>query len=178
MIGAAYMPDWMHSEIAIMRRLWNNGGKALLIAAGGFAASIVILAGAGAYHIVTRPASFAPLRNVNPQQVATPLVEQGGFVDVTGTLCNDAKEGIGFDSRVWIRKVDTGALIPYAVRLAIVRIPGCETRHFHNPVPADLPPGIYRLEGVDTAYSDDGRIQREPWFTQPFQVVPRKDADG
>lgn len=164
-------PQWIDHEAALVRRLWGNGGRSLIISGALALCSIFVLAAAIVYSVLTATTTFAPFAYTSPQHVITSIVVQGGFVGVDATKCSKSLGDVAFDSRSWWRRLSDNALIPFKVEDGLVRASGCTTLHFENLVPFDLPPGSYQLEGVDTAYSDDGRVQHETWKTQPFQII-------
>ena len=112
---------------------------------------------------------FHPLDNPVPQLVTSPVVHQGGDVLVTATKCNRAKEDVAFISKAYYRNLATRELTLFRSGEG-AREPGCKTIDYVNPVPPDLPIGVYQIEGVDTAVQGT-QVQREPFRTQPFEVI-------
>jgi len=156
---------------ADMATWWGNGQRWLLIVFLGFLASVLLFGTMTLIaFVVTRQHEFTPLHNITPQIVHTPKVPVGGVVVVEGTKCNDSKEAIATEGETNVRNLDNGDL--YRLRAnAGVRDPGCTTRTFENQLTDDIPPGHYRMEGFDLAVSDSGQPQREPHFSQPFEIV-------
>lgn len=160
------------AEIHFLKTLWGNGGKALILAALGAAAAMIIVSVAIVRRHYSTPGEFAPLEYISPQTIDNPglMVTQGGSLLVTAVKCNHSSEDVGVDGRSYWRNLDTGDLVPKSAVSGAVRPPGCPTLHYANLVPIDLPPGRYQLEGVEVADSDDGRVQREAWHTETFVV--------
>lgn len=157
-----------------IHRMWHNGTKGLLIAFAGLLTSVLLFVGVSLFALERWRAkdSFAPLDYPSPQRVINPIVRPGETVNVEGYKCNNEDHPIAvqaIDGAPLLRSLDTQALIPRpGPRLdAYVRQPGCPLLKFANPLPADLPPGNYRIEGVEVA-TEGSKEQREAWFTEPF----------
>ena len=128
------------------------------------AASIAFLAIA-----LIASATATPLENVVPQLIA----EEGPFhagdrLSVTAIKCNHSGQPVDVTvTAVW-EHVDSATLqtVPF-VSGVVTRAPGCTT-HQLNPQIPELSPGMWRLTGWDE--TADG--QREPWYTENFDVIP------
>ena len=54
-----------------------------------------------------------------------------------------------------------------------IRYPGCKEYVYNNELPDGLTNGTWRIEGVDIAEDPiTGKVQREIWYTQDFEVLP------
>jgi len=154
-----------------IQKFWRNGTRSLLIAFIGFLAvcAISISLTVTAY-FVTRHNEFSPLHNEVPQIVLTKSVPVGGVVKVQAVKCNDSSHAFSTDGETNVRNVQNGDL--YQLRKGTgVRDPGCFTRIFENKLTDDIPPGRYRMEGFDLAVSDSGQVQREPHYSEDFEIV-------
>src|SRR3990167_261201 len=85
---------WIRSELRLVRTLWLNGGKALLLSSAAVMGSIILLAAA------LGVAWFTP----------TPIVEQGGTVTVEALKCNDSDEDVAVEGWSWFKNHDTQAI--------------------------------------------------------------------
>ena len=155
-------------------RMWSNGSRSLLIAL------LIFLAAALGFGIMTlavvfyRPSEYKPLHNENPQTVENTTVVQGTFVVVTGTKCVRGDEAVALDSRShFINVNDRTKIVTYLVVDGAVRQPGCLTRTFMNPLPPEVTPGRWIIEGEEIARKGTS-VQTEPWFTEVFTVVPEE----
>lgn len=150
--------------------MWHNGGRGLLIAFAFFGGSLVLL-GTALISTMCQDATYAPLENHNPQRVLNPVVEQGGTLSIDALKCNHSSRDVPVEGVSYFREQESRALVKYRDGFG-VRPPGCRTFHYENPIPVDLPPGVWRIEGVEVAREGDEE-QREPWYTADFVVVAR-----
>lgn len=166
--------NWLVSEIALIKRLWGNGGKNIIAATLILGASTIFSLSLIVYTILTLPEDFHPMNYPNPQRIiGSSTVPQGGTIEVAGTRCINSKNDIGVDARSYWRNLDTGKLTTNHAANGVTRVPGCVTQKFSNDIPIDLPPGNYHLEGSDTARQGNS-TQTEGWHTEPFTVIPRE----
>lgn len=169
------MSNVIGEEVALVRRLMGNGGRWLLLANSYFIAAVSILVLVLVIQRVTSVDDFAPLRNENPQPlVGTAVVAPGGIIRNESVKCNDTDDAVAYDSRSYLQGVsDRTVRYVTAVADGLVRPPGCTEAVFNHEIPDDLPPGVYRYEGIEIARSSDNRTQIEPWFTETFEVTGR-----
>ena len=173
-----------------MHTFRENGNKLIALA-------LLVLAGAVVYAGIEwlRPESepFAPLggyNNPQPIQNEGPF-RVGGFIEVIAIKCNvsDKVAAVSGNSE-WQQLGEGQQNIPYRMgageffpagfdlsdedRARGWDDDGCRTTLFRNDFPVDDPgwgPGLWVLEGIDTA-QEDGKIQTVHWETEPFEVVP------
>jgi len=157
-------------EWGIIKAMYANGGRGLLIANAYFLGGLFILSAAILYALVSHDEPYKPLRNISPQTVLTPVVVQGGTLIVEAYKCNDSDEPVSVSGISSWRNLDTREIIIRNINNGAVRDPGCPLLHFENRVPIDLPPGRYHLEGVETVLEGE-RVQREAWRTEEFVVT-------
>jgi hypothetical protein len=161
------------SNIYLLRQLWGNGSRSLILAVAFAVGSGLLLTSIILLSIFFRPSPYEPLENVNPQRVLTPVVFTNATVTIEGTKCNRTGKDIGVEGNSFWREKHTNQLVPYRSGGTGVRPPGCETRTFVNPLP-DLPEGTWRLEGIDVARSGT-KVQQEPWYSDWFAVLGGAD---
>ena len=153
-----------------LRRQWSNGGKRLILMSSLTFMVIAALNVSLAFRVFLHDS--ASLENRNPQTVLTPVVQPGGQLLVRGTKCSHASAPVVVTGVQVLEKLDgTGRGVLYAENAGI-REPGCRTREFANLIPTTLPPGRWRLVGVETAALPNGRTESATWHTEPFEVVP------
>jgi hypothetical protein len=78
---------------------------------------------------------------------------------------------VAYDYTLAWRNVITRKLVFRKSVTGLVREPGCTTTTFENHLTEDLEPGLWRLEGVETAHSESGERAVEPYYTEAFEVV-------
>lgn len=151
---------------------WANGTRGLLIAFLVFIASMFIFAAVTVYSIwITQERKFDPFEFESPQIVAESVAQQGGSIHVTATKCNVTDEPVAYEYTLSWRNVITRELVFRKAANGLVREPGCKTTTFENHLTEELEPGLWRLEGVETALSETGEKAIEPYLTEEFEVV-------
>lgn len=115
--------------------------------------------------------SHDPLDYRNPQTIVFNLsnLRPGGTVYTSGTKCNRSDKDIPVTADTFWRELTTGKLTVRSSLTSGIRIPGCETKVYPNRIPEDLPPGMYRIEGYESARIGNV-VQREEWNTESFEV--------
>lgn len=158
-------------DLGWLRHAWNNGERALILATVYMVGASALLVSVILLSFCSQDPEFSPLRNVVPQDVPIRTVSPGGVLVVNATKCNDSDRAVGIESSVFIRNREDPALL-FAIRErgVVVREPGCVTKQYRNPIPLEIPPGRYRIEGVDITRAGD-KVQQEPWFTEDFIVL-------
>jgi hypothetical protein len=153
--------------------MFNNGGRALLIAFVYFIGAISVLGVVLLFGILGGNDSFAPLENQNPQRLIGPTtIEPGGVITNESIKCNVSDQAVSYDSQSFLQGVtDRKVRIKTAEADGVIRPPGCTTAIFKHTVPEDLPPGVYRYEGTEVARSAHNETQVAAWLTDPFTVV-------
>ncbi len=128
------------------------------------------------------PEEYAPLYGyTDPQQVqgvefsedGLPVYSPGDFVHVAATKCNALEYAIPVEGKLGLARVGEGNRIvrDYITAGSGIRESGCQQFDWDNPLPLDLPPGIWRFEGIETATSPTGeKIQAVPLISEPFRV--------
>ena len=169
----------------MLDRLFNFSGAAFLI---GMVLVVIVLA----WDEFFTDGPFEPLGNYNNPQ---PIQNEGpykldGFIEVIAIKCNVSDEVVAVSGNSeWQQLGEGQQAIPYRMgsgeffpvdfdltdeaRAKGWDDDGCRTTLFRNEFPADNPlwgPGIWVLEGTDTALKD-GK-QAVHWQTEPFEVVP------
>lgn len=156
--------QWLHHA-------WNNGERALILATAYLVGASALLVSVILFSFCSREDEFSPLRNVVPQDVPIHTAVPGGTLTVNAVKCNDSNKAVGVEGSVFLRNRDNPAiLVAIRERGMVVREPGCVTKQYKNPIPFDVPPGRYRLEGVDITRAGD-KEQREPWWTEDFLIL-------
>lgn len=165
----------VRSDLALFARLYSNGSKAMVIACVFAIGSGLFLTGAVIFSVALKPDRYAPILNTNPQQVTGPrVVAQGGVIEVTGTKCNTTDEAISITSESWFQRIDDRTQrVPRQPLRSAVREPGCRTTVYRNPIPDDLPPGTYQIQGSEVARSIYNQVQSTGWYSTEFTVVER-----
>lgn len=114
---------------------------------------------------------FAPLDNPSPQRVENPVVKQGDVLIVFAQKCNRTSEPVAIESTAVFRNIDNRDAVPFREGFG-ARDSGCTDLRYENPIPIDLPPGKWRVEGIDIARHGQD-VQQEAWFTDEFAVEPQ-----
>lgn len=115
-----------------------------------------------------RPLYGAGYDKLQPTQEV--IIAAGDVLHVTATKCSHQEVDV-YGYSTWLRVAPSVLRIPNGLPLTRVRPEGCETTVYENQVPADLAPGVWQLEGTETAI-DGAREYRVVWSTQRFTVVP------
>ena len=106
--------------------------------------------------------------------IAGPAAVAGGIVEIEGTKCVDVDRPIPVQGRsVWISRDHRAPRLIMqgpGTGATTIRQPGCTTVRFQNRLPADMQPGLWRLEGTDTAKQGRQR-QVKGYWSQDFTVV-------
>lgn len=128
--------------------------------------------------------AFEPLGDYPEQEVISrlegyddPSVFRSDIVVIRGTKCVNSKDPVAVAATsLWrlMEPVGPSVIVPYRNSIT-VRNHGCVTTEFRNRLPAEVTPGLWRMEGWDTVDSGDGRKQVVAWYTQAFHVVPREE---
>lgn len=109
----------------------------------------------------------------SPQVVAEESVPQGGTVHVTATKC--VSEDVGAYGQLNLVRISPSPtlFVDYGgLRSGGTKTRGCLTRAFSNILPADLPPGVWKIVGIDTVVQLTGsKDAKRTWETAPFTVT-------
>lgn len=134
-----------------------------------------------------QPAPWNPLGDYPDQTVLSrvpghkgPAIKVGGVLSVKGTKC--AKEAVTVRGASFYQSVDVpGTFVPNGAGIAL-RVQGCTTKTFSNPLPeavlatADNPFGAHMwiITGTETPVRDDGKGEgiARIWKSEPFEVIP------
>lgn len=171
-VGAAGVADDDTSSILAIGAASRRGEHGLRFG------MIVLVVGLG---LLVLAATFQTLRILAtpigdypvPQRVVIRTVEQGGDVIVRSTKCMDLPHtitGISF----WVTVDGPFDRRPYSTGGAY-REAGCRNFEYRNTLPADIPPGRWRLQGIDTAHVGPF-TQDVVWYTEDFTVTEKADA--
>jgi len=174
-------PEWLHQA-------WGNGSRRLLIAAGLFFTSVVILVGVVVWQLVAQPAKPNPLGVYPVQRVADdqPRFATGeaytnvtGVVKINATKCNDTNHPVTIRGQSEWRRVEPPGHTIKVGRGTDIRQPGCETFRYENNVPpavaADVAkrgPSTWQITGEETPIVDGREGETRAWYTENFLVVP------
>lgn len=105
-----------------------------------------------------------------PQTVMTTgPIHPGDAVEITGTKCMN-REFPTEGRSTWVRLSPSRVLRPKSGGNIVVRPKGCTTATYENALPDDISPGVWRIEGINTAFIGPWR-QDVPWYTEPFTVT-------
>lgn len=155
--------------------LWQNGGRPLVLSA---SAAVLGLAILGAVLLVAnlwpQRQPFAPLGDYNiPQPLEAHDIPIGGSLHVTLVRkCNLSGDVVSVNGEMHWRRLDDGSeMVVSGVTGSKQFEPGCLVRSMENPLPVGVGPGVWILEGTDTAFRGDDR-QQVTWRTEEFKVVP------
>ncbi len=161
----------LKNEIELIRKMLANGGRWLIIANFYFACAIAALVTVVVFTQCTVE-PYGPLDNKNPQAVENKIVEQGGVLLATGTKCNRSDETLTVSSESWFQSIDhpTRRVTRSEIH-SVIRLPGCVTRTFANPIPRDLPTGLWQIQASEVARSSNNETQSTGWATETFEVV-------
>lgn len=121
--------------------------------------------------LLWRPFTWTPLDNVSPQKVHALTARAGGSIKATGTKCNRGNVAVAVSGAAYLMRIKPSRYPREIFRGEGVRDSGCTTSTWSNRIPSDTEPGIYRIEGIETAH-DGAREQIEPWWTEEFEVTP------
>lgn len=113
--------------------------------------------------------TFEPLHTPSPQRVENHEVRAGDVLVVHAEKCNHTDEPVAIESLAIFRNLDNRDAVPYREGFG-ARDPGCTKLRYENQIPPDLPPGNWRVEGIDIARRGED-VQQEPWYTEPFEVT-------
>lgn len=95
-----------------------------------------------------------------------PAVYEGGVITIVAVKCNVTRQRVPVEGVSWWFNRDTGMKVPYRSGSG-VREPGCVPQTFDNPLTRDVKPGVWRLEGKETAGE-----QVKAWASEWFVVMP------
>lgn len=115
---------------------------------------------------------YAPLGNYNtPQPLEEHLVPVGGSIHVSVRKCNLSNETVRVNGEMHWRRLDDGHEMVVAGLLGSREFgPGCVVRSMENQLPPEVGPGLWILEGTDSAFRGKQR-QDVTWRTEEFRVV-------
>lgn len=132
---------------------------------------LAVAVGAFLYVQIAQPFAYRPLRNPSPQRVSVAIVEQGGALHVTAEKCNDGDGPVPISGESWwVRESPQPRMVVPHMSGGGMRYPGCSIFEFENLIPATLPVGTWRLEGIEVARSGS-RMQQVGWYTENFEVI-------
>ena len=145
---------------------------AFAIMTAAFAVSIVML------YQLTRP--FSPLLDYAVMTVQNEgyLVPAKGELVLISTRCNAGLPGetvavVGY-SLFASRDQTPGKVIQLNAPLPFNRPGGCDTRTFRIALPAEVTPGLWRVEAIDTVVRGH-QAQVKPYWSEDFRVVAPRE---
>ena len=159
-----------------------------IIGAGIVALTVVMTL--GVVSILT-PHVWSPLGEYPVQEIHdranggnTPAVYITGDVHSTGTKCNRSNEEVPIiGTQLWVSVLPPGTAIQVVKDARNVRLPGCSTRDYANPIPAEVKARTVALyaagykdvtwfvTGSDTPIRNGKLGQRVVWQTQSFRIL-------
>lgn len=160
----------LEREFNLVKKMWGNGGRWVLIANAYFLAAVTIFVVVWLIAFVFDD-DFSPLSSETPQRVIG-VEDEGRTLVVEATKCNDTSKEVAVSGVIYIRNLQTNVVTFYRNGAAL-REPGCKTQVWRNPLP-NLEPGEYQLEGIDEARKGE-QIQQDPWRTEPFTIEGEHD---
>jgi hypothetical protein len=163
--------DMVREEVGLIRRMFANGGKWLLLANMYFVASLTIFAIALIVTQCNQPSAFAPMEFHNPAKI---LAVEGNLVTATIERCNKQDEDIAVEGSYSVRNVVNGALIKQGEGRANVWVPGC-TIIAPTIALVAVPPGRYELVGATVARSEHNQTQVAAWRSEEFTIEGSDD---
>ena len=114
-----------------------------------------------------------------------PTVHFGEDLEVASVRCNTTNKPVtAVGSRQWQSVDPAGSFVVDVAVGSHTFLPGCETRHFSNPVPAAVwertrqliaqghPLVLWRVTGQSTPTSTRQRVVTGVWTTDTFALVP------
>lgn len=118
----------------------------------------------------------SPLYTQIPQAVLSqPPIYPGGTVSIKALKCNRSDTQIAFQGDSYWRSVDVGEqTILHRVALSplVLGPQECLERVFMNKLPDSIPPGRWRLQGIDCLV--DKPSVCTPWYSEIFQIIEGK----
>lgn len=159
--------------------MWQNGGRPMLIAAIALMASVVFLSAIYLALQFKSTTEEMPIVYHFPQElVGENMIQRGTVFQVRRTRCNSSTRPETLIGSSYYHRLDSTKVprVPYSQGEAVVagksndNPDGCETTRLSNTLPADVEPGVWRLEGQTC-------LKRNPqlcasWATEQFTVVP------
>jgi hypothetical protein len=159
-----------------------------MICLGIVAASVVMTLGLVK---IFAPPVWAPLGEYPVQEVKNraggsdvPAVYLDDDVYSTGSKCNRTDAAVSIiGSQSWVSANPPGTAIPIVKEARNVRLPGCSTRDYVNPIPPEVKARTVALydagfqdvtwyvTGSDTPVRDGETGQRVVWQTQSFKIL-------
>lgn len=137
--------------------------------------SLVVVAVAISFAVLGRPGPWAPLHFSNPQTVdfAASNLHPGGVLVTHAHKCNSEHDDVVITASSDFRIPNTHSFISRFSETLSFEPAGCVDHTFQLMLPADMPPGIYIVEGFETAHraGGSGDTQYEVWYSVPFTVV-------
>ena len=107
----------------------------------------------------------------SPQTVTAPgPFRPGDVVPVTAVKCMNRTYPVQGGS-AFVQLAPTRRVVARPpVGVTVIKEKGCQTTDHENELPADLPAGVWRIEGASTAFIGIWR-QDVSWYTEPFTVT-------
>ena len=141
--------------------------------------------------LIFTPPVWSPLGEYPVQEVHdradggnTPAVYITGDVHSTGVKCNRSTEEVPIiGTQSWVSVLPPGTAIMIVKDARNVRIPGCSTRDYANPIPAEVQARTIALyaagyhdvtwyvTGSDTPIRGGKLGQKVVWQTQSFRIL-------
>ena len=161
----------------------KNGGttRRWLIALTIFYGIVTFIYAGGTVYTLIVGNVYEPLGDFSVQRITNripgiegPAVYLDETINVTATKCNNTREPVGTTGVVVIVRRNAGNLREYYTMAqgAGIREPGCSHFLYHNPIPAGVGPGLWRLEGQETARSGS-YTQVKVYVSEDFLIVAR-----
>lgn len=147
-----------------------------------FYGSVALFSLAASLYGIFRVATvFEPLGDYPIQRVTNrlpghdgPALYVGELLLVTAVKCSTAKEPVGSSGALYIARRGVGTLREFYLIStgAGIREPGCTTFNYRNTMPAEIVPGLWRLEGQEVA-REGSQVQVKTYVSEDFLVVER-----
>ena len=147
---------------------------AALICAGFIALFVALCVTAWVAWSTAQP--FSPLLDYSVMAVQNEghKVKAGDEVVMISTRCNNGTtEPVAVVGYALFASREAGDVKRVQINLPLPfnRPPGCDTRTFRIKLPADVTPGVWRVEAVDTVVRGT-QSQVKPYWSEDFTVVP------
>lgn len=156
----------------LAKSMWfNKETRLILVCYVAFLVSMLALIIAGILYL-TKPAPHSGLGTYeSPRQILTIQVEQGGIVVERAIRCVEGNKVIRVAAFRSFVNIGTGTVVTDLSGQFQTRTPGCTTEEVAIQIPADVAPGVWRLQGYDQNPTN-GEVRT--WFSASFKVIPPK----
>lgn len=159
-------------------RFWRVQPQ-LAIAALFFFSSVFILAAVSIWTWADKTAPAGILGDYDEARIQStvlgiegPAAEERGPLLVAQTRCINSSSVIQVEVSVGFRRIDdTPKQVSFLDRVIQSRAPGCNFTITTYPLPPEVTPGLWRVEGISRAISTS---ELRYWASEPFKVVPAR----